>query len=207
VYLQESAHREKRQMFVAAIGIALAVMVLAPPIVEAATQNVRVVNEPTVALKNGKAVQSRQLGAMGAIPNQPGQFPTKAISVANTAGGGGFYGVGFCDASTTVAESGDTGGDNRVIVPAAAPGNPPNIVTGVIVGEQNPAAPPVNVTVKAPDLPTGATPITGFGNSAEQPTTVAAFGTGLTVSPSRLVFECGGNAGPPNGASFVVLGQ
>jgi hypothetical protein len=204
VFLQESAQREKRQIFVAAMGIALAVMVLAPPIVEAATQNVRVVNDPQVTVKNGN---TRQLGSFGAIlPNQAGQFPKKALAVANTAGGGGFWGVGFCGAATDDAESNDTGSDNRVIVPAAAPGNPPNIVTGVLLGEFNAAAPESIVTVKAPTLPTGAQPITGIGNTDEQPTTVASFGTGLTVSPSRLVFECGPESGA-NGASFVVLGQ
>jgi hypothetical protein len=206
VFLQESAQREKRQMFVTAIGIALAVMVLAPPIVQAAVQRVKVTNEPTVGVKNGQAIQTRPLGNLGAIPNQAGQFPTKALSVANVAGGGGFWGVGICGAATDNNEANDTGDDNRVIVPAAGPGNPPNIVTGVIVGEQNPAAPPANVTVKAPDLPSGNNPITGFGNSAEQPTMTASFGTGLTVSPSRLIFECQPESGP-TGASFVVLGQ
>jgi hypothetical protein len=212
VYLEESARREKRQVFLAAIGIAVAVMVLAPPIVQAAAQKVNIVkskplvvkkvNEP-VAVSNG---QARQLGAMGAIPNVQGQFPTKAMAVATTAGGGGFWGVGVCGAPTEDSEQLDEPDDNRVIVPASQPGNPPNVVTAVLLGEVVTAAPPALVTVKAPTLPTGNNAITGIENSNEEPTKVVTFGNGLTVSPSRLVFECGPESGP-TGATFVVLGQ
>jgi hypothetical protein len=202
VFLEESARREKRQVFVAAMGIALAVMVLAPPIVQAAAQKVNIVkskplvvkkvNDP-VSIANGAAVQSRNLGAFGELSNQQGQFPTKAISVATTAGGGGFHGAAGCS---------NVAADNTVTVEATEPGSPPNIVTGIMMS--SPSATPMTVTVTAPDVQPG--PIIALRNSAEKPTEFIGLGNGLTVSPSDLVFQCPAGA-PVAGASFVILGQ
>jgi hypothetical protein len=200
LYLDDTVRREKRQVLMAAIGIALAVMVLAPPIVEAATQKVSVQNKPTVKkvedpvkVANGSAIEVQNLGAFGALSNQNNQFPTKAIGVATVAGGGGFHGAGECSAVAA---------DNTVTVEATGPGNNPNIVTGIIIS--SPSATPVTVTVTAPDVQAG--PIIALRNSAERPTEFIGFGNGLTVSPSELVFQCPAGA-PVAGASFVVLGQ
>lgn len=209
MYLEESARREKRQTLAAALGIALAVMVLAPPIVEAAAQKIKgtvtvsKVKDP-VKVGNGSAIQSRKLGNVGAIPNEQGQFPAKALSVATTAGGGGFFGAGECSNNSAPAPPADPDGPNTVTVPATGPGNPPNIVTGVVIS--SPSSTPVAVTVAAPDLPGASGPIIALRNSAEKPTEFIGFGNGLTVSPSQLVFQCPAGS-PVSGASFVVLGQ
>jgi hypothetical protein len=205
VFLEESVRREKRQVFVAAIGIALAVMVLAPPIVQAATQKVNIVkskaltvkkvNEP-VRVANGSAIQSRNLGAFGELPNQQAQFPTKALSVATVAGGGGFHDAAGC------TDDGALDPSRTVTVEATAPGSPPNIVTGVLMS--SPGGTPITVTVTAPDV--SASPIIALRNSAEEPTKFIGFGNGLTVSPSDLIFECPAGS-DISGASFVILGQ
>lgn len=206
MHLEEVARREKRQTFMAAIGIALAVMVLAPPIVQAAAQKVNIVKsitlpvKGTVGVKNGGAIQTRDPGAFGAIPNNAGQFPTKALSTSTIAGGGGLFGVGVCGATTDPDEANDTPDDNRVIVPATT-GNSPNIVTGILIGA--PSASPATVTVKAPTLPSGNNPIIALRTSTEKPTEFIGLGNGLTVSPSRLVFECPAGTG----ATYIVTGQ
>jgi hypothetical protein len=191
VYLEESARREKRQVFIAAIGIALAVMVLAPPIVQAAAQKVNVVKSVGITVKNGN---TRQLGKFGILPpNAASDFPSKALAVATTAGGGGFHGAAEC--SNVVA-------DATVTVPATGQGKPPNIVTGILMS--SPSGTPITVTVTAPDVQ--ATPIIALRNSAEKPTEFIGLGNGLTVSPSDLIFNCPAGA-PVAGASFVILGQ
>lgn len=56
----------------------------------------------------------------------------------------------------------------------------------------------------APDLDQliGPGPVVNFSTTAENPNEVVAFGNGLTVFPSELVFTCTGGSG-----NYVILGN
>ena len=204
--LVENERRTKRQTFIAVIGIALAAMVMAPPIVEAAVQAVRIKKSVPLPLKKNTAVKVRNNGAI-AGPQQSGALPTETLGkrqmVDVFSGGEGFWGAGFCGVNDTSPDPGEQEGD-KVTVPAAAPGQPNNVVAGIIA-TSGPTGVPAAVTVKAPQLPTGDNPVVTIRTSPEQPTVSITLPSGLRVSPSALVFEC--QAGGPTGASFAVIGH
>ena len=176
---------EKRRTFAAIIGAALAVMVLAPPIVQAAAQKVNVVKSVPIAVKNNGATAKGQ--QLGALEEQIG----KRQMVDIIAGGDGFWGVGYCGLE-----------NDTVTVPAANPGDPDNVVAGVLIGGNGGAV----VTVKAPELPTQNNPVITLMTTASNPVQSVSLPSGLRVSPSQLVFECvAGSAA--EGDSFIVLGH
>jgi hypothetical protein len=178
-------------------------MVLAPPIVQAAAQKVNITKSITLPVKgsvnvknNGATAAAQDLGALG-------EELGKRQTVDTISGGEGFFGAGVCGATTDPVHDNDTSSDNRVVVPAAAPGEPDNVVAGIIIGGQ--VGTPATVTVKAPELPSGESPIIALRTSAENPTEYIGLNSGLRASPSRLVFQC--PAGAPDGNSFVVIGH
>lgn len=194
----KSARGDKRRTFLSAIGIVAAVMVLAPPIVQAATQKVNVVKSVSISVKNNGAIAPAQ--DHGALP---GEDLAKRQMVDTFAGGEGFWGVGVCGAVTDPDEVDDTGSDDRVIVPAAADGEPDNVVGAILIGATVGA--PAVVTVSAPTINPGG-PIIALRTSAEEPTKLVGFDSGLRASPSRLVFSCPAPA-VGTGASYVVVGH
>ena len=213
--LVENARREKRQAFFAALGIALAVMILAPPIVQAAAQAVRITKSIPLPLKKGTTVKISNQGAT--VGTQPlgapdlGESMPKTLATSIYAGGDGFHGGGVCGSPDMTP---DTATDQDETVPAADPGKPDNVVTGVILSGpvDDPAAPnpsaPAVMTVKAPAL-FGNNAIITIRNSAAEPTKVLELPSGLRVSPSELKFECvaGGNLAAGKFAQFVILGH
>ena len=197
--------REKRRTFMSAVGIVLAIMVLAPPIVYAAAQKVNVVKSVPIGLKAGTSVGVKNLNGAVSPGQQNGVLPSenlpKSVNANIVAGGDGFWGVGVCEHPSGAAAQ-------TVTVPrdADTTDNVENVVTGVIIGSPDAAT----VTIAAPDLPGGPgdNPILIFRTSAEQPSQAIDLPTGLKVSPSELVFRCQSGGDPStNPATFVVLGH
>ena len=184
---------DKRRSFVWAISAALAVMVLAPPIVQAAAQKVNIVKSIPLTVKGSVSVKNNGASApgqqLGALSEQVG----KRQMVDIISGGDGFWGVGYCGHPTAA--------NRTVTVPAAAPGDPDNVVAGILIGGDGGAA----VTVKAPELPTGTNPVVTLTTTATDPVQTISLPSGLRVSPSQLVFECA--TGDPTIDSFIVLGH
>lgn len=194
--------REKRRTFMSAVGIVLAIMVVTPPIVNAAAQKVKIVKSKPLPLKSNTSVGVKNLNGAVSPGQQSGVLPSedipKSVNANIVAGGDGFWGAGICGHPT----------ESEVTVPrdADTTDNVENVVTGVIVGSPDAAT----ITIAAPDLPggPGEDPILLYRTSAEQPSQAIDLPTGLKVSPSELVFDCpSGGTLPSNPATYVVLGH
>lgn len=205
----KSARSDKRRLFLSAIGIVAAVMVLAPPIVQAASQKVNVVKSVKVGIKGTASVKelvdATSEGQDSAALGGAGEVIPKTVNTNMVAGGEGFWGTGVCGApgGDTDPDT-DTSSDPQVTVPAATPGDPDNIISGVLLGSPDAAI----ITVKAPELPSGNNPVLIFRTSAELPSQTIMLPGGLRASPSRIVLDCvAGGTYPSNPATFVVMGH
>ena len=196
--------REKRRTFLSAVGIVLAIMVLAPPIVYAAAQKVNVVKSVPIGLKAGTSVGVKNLNGAVSPGQQNGALPTenlpKSVNANIVAGGDGFWGAGVCEHPSPGADT--------VVVPRDpdTTDNVENVVTGVIIGSTDAAT----ITIAAPDLPGGPgdDPIIRYHTTAGEPSQAITIPTGLKVSPSELVFKCTqGGTIPSDPSTFVVLGH
>lgn len=192
--MESEVRGKKSRSFVTAIAICLAVMVLAPPIVQAAAQKVNITKSITLPVKGSVSVKNNGATAApqdwGALP---GESAPKRQMVDMIAGGDGFWGVGYCGHPTAA--------NRKVIVPAAEEGDPDNVVAGILIAGDGGAT----VTVKAPELPTGTTPVATFNTTATNPVQSIALPSGLRVSPSDLEFEC--TAGDLPTDTFIVIGH
>jgi hypothetical protein len=188
------SRREKRSSFLMAIAVGLMVMLVGAPVVQAAVQEVKVKNAVKVKDSDGDNIQAEDVPDMGLldVPGYEG-----ALTVRNTAGGGGLLGTGDCTAAagqptdirpntTTVAASADT------------------VVTGIIITGSD-----AKVSVSAPDLNSliGPGPVVNFQTTAENQNVFIGLGNGLTVFPSELVFTCTGAGGGDGSGNYVILGQ
>jgi hypothetical protein len=186
-----NARRDKRRTFLSAIGIVAAVMVLAPPVVQAATQKVNVVNSIALSVKELKGTNTPPDADHGSLP---GEEMGKTVNTRTLAAGEGLWGVGVCGHPS--AE------EREVEIPAAPVGEPDNVISHVIIGSPDPAL----VSIAAPDLPGASGPVLRYRTTAEQPSDSIDLSGGLRVSPSRIVIDCpSGGTLPSNPATFVVL--
>ena len=194
-----NARRDKRRTFLSAIGIVAAVMVLAPPMVQAATQKVNIVKSKTLTVKG--SVDVNQLKGTNTPPDAdhgslPGEEMSKTVNTHSLAAGEGLWGVGVCEHVTA--------SEQEVEVPAAPVGEPDNVISNVLVGSPDAAT----ITVAAPDLPGAAGPVLFYRTTAEQPSQAIDLSGGLRVSPSKVVVKCEtGGTFPSDLATFVVLGH
>jgi hypothetical protein len=196
------AGRAKRRTFLSAIGIVAAVMVLAPPMVQAASQKVNVVKSVAIGLKPNTTVSAKELKdttvPAHADHGDLGESSLKAVNVQSLPSGEGLWGVGTCEHPNDA--------NRQVSVPAAEVTDPfEHVVSHIIVGSPDAAT----VTIAAPDLPSGTTPVLIYRTTAEQPSQSIDISGGLRVSPSDLLFDCpqGGDLAVPNPATYAVLGH
>ncbi|MGH2754282.1 MAG: hypothetical protein ACRDLB_07580 [Actinomycetota bacterium] len=178
------SRREKRSSFLAAISVALLVMLVGAPVVDAATKKVRLQGKAKVADTNGSDIESEAIGAMGLL-QAPGS--DGALAVRNYAGGGGLLGAGDCTASTDPAQGPlqnvveITGGD---------------ILTGIIITGTG------TVTVTAESLGNHQIPLANFTVDANNPNEFIGLGNGLTLTaPVRFTGQDG------TACNFVIVGQ
>lgn len=196
---------DKRRTFLTAIGIVAAVMVLAPPVVQAATQKVNIVKSKVLTVRGNVGVsQLNGATAAGQASGNPGlqeQLP-KSLNVNNVAGGEGLWGSGTC--------AGPTAASRQVTIPAAPVGEPDNVISHVIVGSPDAA----EITISAPDLPGATGPIIRYRTTDSHPSQAIDLAAGLRVSPAGIVIECvsGGSlttdpTDTSDVARFAVLGH
>jgi hypothetical protein len=165
-------------------------MLIGAPVVQAAVRTVRVKGAVKIKDTNGLPVESEAIAQMGLL-NAEGS--AGAIAVRNFAGGTGFLGTGDCTAANDPRP-------NVVTVDA----DKDTIITGIIVTGDD-----ANVAVTAPDLAAviGPAAINTFSTTPENPNIFVGLGTGLTVSPAKLVFTCTGDGGGDGSGNFTLLGQ
>ncbi|MGH2748406.1 MAG: hypothetical protein ACRDKB_10830 [Actinomycetota bacterium] len=178
--IQDVSRRDKRHAFLAAIGLALVVMLIGAPVVEAAIQRVRVKGSVKVKDTSGDALDSKAIPAMGLFG---AEGSSGALAVRTFGGGGGFLGAADCDG-----------------VPANLPGSVAvsnKIVTGIIITGTG-----GTFTVTSDAIGGGALPLLNFSVTADNPNVFVGLGNGLTLTDA-LTFTC--TAG--TNANLVVLGQ
>ncbi len=188
--------RSPKRAWLAIVAVVAAVALLGAPVVQAATQKVKVKGTVNVKIKdsNGQTIESKNVPDLGLLA-APGT--TGAIAVRNYAGGGGLLGTGDCTASEDVP-SGDRANETTVAASST------RIITGIIVTGEDAA-----VSVSAPDLDAliGPGPVVTFMTEPGNQNLFVGLGNGLTVFPSELVFHCTGANGGNGSGNYVVLGQ
>ena len=182
----EVTGREKRRSFFGAIAVAAAVMLIGAPVVQAAVQTVKVQGAVKVKDTNGLPIESEKVDPMGVLS---AEGSAGAIAVRNFAGGTGFLGTGDCNGNDADSR------ESSVVVPAGED----QIITGIIITGAG-----TTVEVSAPELEPAIGPgaVNTFVATPENPNVFVGLGTGLTVSPAQLVFECVAGTG-----NFTILGQ
>ena len=179
--LFDSAKRERRQSFVVALVLAIAVSVLAAPVVEAAVTRIK----GTVNVKdtNGSAVEAEAIAPGGAF--QTGGS-SGAIAVRTFAGGNAFAGAADCTATPTPTDP----LTNSISVEGG------NIVTGIIATGSN-----MNIRVTSQAVGAGQLPLLNFQTTAENPNVFIGLGNGLELD-DQLTLTCTAGTG-----NFVVVVQ
>lgn len=183
--LLDSGKRERRSAFVTALIAAIAVSVLAAPVVEAAVTKVSGTVTAKVKDSNGDAVESKVLNEAGA-PGLEAGGSQGAIAVRTFGGGNSFGGAADC----TTPPSQTDPLDNKITVPGG------NVITGVIMTGDN-----MNVRVTAQAVGGGALPLLNFQTTPENPNTTVALGNGL-IATDNITFTCTEGTG-----NFVVIVQ
>jgi hypothetical protein len=187
----ESTKRGTRKTLAVVVAGVAAIALIGAPVVQAATQKVKVTGKVKIAASNGQTISASPVADMGLL-SAPGS--NGAVDVRTYGGGGGFYGTGDCTADATTSRP------NTTTVEAGAD----NVITGILVTGTN-----ARVSVRAPDLDSliGPFPVQNFRTDATSPNFSVALGNGLSVFPSQLVFTCTGWDGGDGSGDYVIIGQ
>ncbi|MGH2750252.1 MAG: hypothetical protein ACRDK3_05180 [Actinomycetota bacterium] len=190
----EVARSDKLKALIGAIALAVAVALLVPPAVEAATQKVKSVKGSVTKLQGaakikdttGANIKSRRITAQGLFdaPGSPG-----ALDVRTFGAGNGFLGAGDCTA---------TAADGLTNVAQASDGS---IITGILMTGSN-----AQVTVTADAVGAGVLPLLRFETNANNPNEAFALGNGLKASDT-VTFTCTAPGGGDGTGNFVLIGQ
>ena len=179
--------REKRQTFLSAIAIAMAVFVIGAPVVEAAISRVKLAGgTATAKIKDstGATVESEPIDRMGLTQ---AEGTDGAIAVRNFACGGGLLGAGDCTASTEPAQG---------PLPNTVTLSGGHVVTGIIITGTG----TVRITTQA--VGSGQVPLANFAVNAENPNEFVGLGNGLSVTTPLTFTGIDGTA-----CNFVIVGQ
>lgn len=189
--LLDSGKRERRSAFVVALVLAIAVSVLAAPVVEAAIQRVRVKGPVNAKIRDttGDHIESKGTGALGLFA---AEGSSGAIAVRNYAGGGGFLGAIDCNAGGLP--------DNLQLPTASGVGR---VITGIIVTGSDASAAISSEQVDALlGVPAAVDfPVANVTTTAENQTQFIGLGNGLSLT-APLKIKCNGTQG-----NVVVLGE
>ncbi|MBK5229181.1 MAG: hypothetical protein JJE05_11840 [Actinobacteria bacterium] len=196
----ESSVRSTRKTWLIVVAGIAAIALIGAPVVQAATQSVRVKGTVTVKGKvkivdtNGQTISASPVADMGLLGARGSDG---AVDVRTFGGGGGLLGTGDCTASVD-PPNGDR--PNSTTVAAAAD----TIINGIIVTGTD-----AKVAVTAPDLNSiiGPGAINEFRADANTPNVFVGLGNGLTVSPAALIFTCFGWDGTDGSGNYTILGQ
>ena len=181
--LLDNGKRERRSSFVVALVLAIAVSVLAAPVVEAAVTTIK----GTVKIKDstGDGIESQALSEAGAAGLEAGGS-SGAVAVRTFGGGNSFGGAGDCTATPTQTDP----LTNVVTIPGG------NVITGVILTGDD-----MNVRVTAQAVGAGQLPLLNFQTTPENPNTTLSLGNGL-IATDNVTFTCTAGSG-----NFVVIVQ
>lgn len=185
--LLEVSGREKRQTFLSAIALALAVFILGAPVVEAAVSRVKLAGgTATAKIKDsgGATIESEPIARMGLTQSEG---TDGAIAVRNFAGGGGLLGAGDCTASTEPAQG---------PLPNAVTLSGGHVVTGIIITGTG----TVRITTQA--VGSGQVPLANFVVNAQHPNEFVGLGNGLSITTPLTFTGIDGTA-----CNFVIVGQ
>lgn len=160
--LYETRARDKRQTFFAAIALALAVSVMAPPIVEAATQRIKGTVTAKVKDSRGGNINSSAIPSQG-LTDVPGS--SGAMDVRNFAGGAGLLGVADC------------GDAANAPLPNSISLSGGGVVTDMIITGTD-----GEVTITSTAVANGQVPLSRFRVNAESPNVVVDLANGLGVT-------------------------
>ena len=178
--LFETSRREKRQSFVVAIALAIAVSLLAAPAVQAALQTVKIKDS------GGGAIDAKRIPAMGLFD---ARGSNGAIAVRNFAGGGGFLGAIDCNAAPPQSNT-TTLGSGAIITGIIMTGNAAG--ADAVLGVQSAAIGPINLM--------------HMRVNAAHPNDFVGLGNGLTLTDD-LTLTCDNGAGGAGQGQVIVLGQ
>jgi hypothetical protein len=181
VDLMEVSRRDKFRALCAALGIALVAVLVAPPVVQAATQAVKVKNAVKTKATNGNTIASDAIADMG-ITDVPGT--NGAVSVKTFAGGQGVLGLGDCAADAT----------HPLPETVTIPGQ--HTISALIITGDDGA-----VTLTSAAIGNNQVPLSIFKVTASNPNETLALGNGLGVT-APLTFS-----GSGTDCRFVILGQ
>lgn len=183
----EVSRREKRQTLLGAVAIALALFVVAPPVVEAAISRVKLAGGTATARiedSGGGTIDSTPIADMGPLR---ARGSTGAIAVRNFAGGGGLLGAGDCTASTEPAQGPL---QNTVTLSGG------HVVTGIVITGTG----TVRITSQA--LGDNQIPLANFTVNAQNPNEFVGFSNGLSVASPMTFTGIDGSA-----CNFMIIGQ
>jgi hypothetical protein len=179
VDLFETSKREKRQVFMVAIFVALAAMVLQPVVAQAVT---RIRGTVTAKVKDtgGGRVDARSInpGDLG-IADAPGS--SGAMDSRNFPGGAGLLGVADCQAATPI-------------------GNEITITGNHVVSDMLLTGTDGTITITSDAVAGGALPVLVASVDANESNVLADLANGLAVT-APLTFTAAGT-----NCNFVVLG-
>ena len=187
MYPLEVSRRENRQTLLSALAIALALFVVAPPVVEAAISRVKLAGgTATSKIKDsgGGTIESEPISRMGLMG---ADGSNGAIAVRNFAGGGGLLGAGDCTASTDPAQGPLA---NTVTLSGG------DIVTGIVVTGTG------TVRITSLALGNNQMPLANFTVNAENPNEYVGFTNGLSVTSPMTFTGIDGTA-----CNFMIIGQ
>ena len=173
----EVARSDKFKALVGAIALALVVVLLAPPAVQAAVQKIKGTVTAKIKDTGGGNINSKSIQAQGLF-DAPGS--SGALDVRNFAGGNGFLGAGDC---------------NGPGLPPTATAQGGSIITGILITGT------ATVTASADALPPAANPVLTFQTGAENPVESISLGNGLKASDD-IDFNCTAGTG-----NYVLIGQ
>ena len=174
----EVARSDKFKALVGAIALALVLVLLAPPAVQAAVQKIKGTVTAKIKDTGGGNINSKRITSQGLFD---AAGSTGALDVRSFAGGNGFLGAGNCPAA---------GLTNT----ATAPGG--SIVTGILATSAGSGV----ITVTSDAIGAGALPLLQFQVNADSPNVGFSLGNGIRATDT-LTFTCTGTA------RFVLIGQ
>ena len=183
----EGQKRQRRQAWVTALAVILAVYSFGFPVVEAAISKVKLAGgtaNARIKSSTGKPIESKPVNRMGVL-NAKGS--TGAMSVRTYSGGGGLLGAGDC----TVSEEPAQGPLANVVSIGGG-----SIITALVITGTG------TVRVTSSGVGNGQVPLANFTVNAENPNEVVEFGNGFSASSTINFTGIDGTA-----CNFLILGQ
>ena len=183
--LLDTGKRERRSAFVIALVLAIAVSVLAAPVVEAAAQRIKGTVTAKVKDTTGDSIESEPINQAGQPAPTGGS--SGAIAVRTFGGGNQFLGAADCDPAGAGGPTDIFG--NTLVVPGG------HLLTGLLITGE------AEIVVTSQAIGSGQIPLLTFQTTAQNPNEAIALDNGLELT-DNLTLTCTGGDG-----QFAAIGQ